>query len=321
MSSLSLSKRLSFATICMTKNDYLCTMGTKIKYSSKKTVSEMATDAGVSEAAVWRYIRIRGIDRKYEQQLLLFNKVQRYLRHHKDASVRQIAEDLDICINTARKYAKPENKPQKQLNGKISTIGKRENAATLLTVSEKEDVILNSILHLYLNDAETFDCDLTFGNGGFYKYISRPKACFDKYPKFEDVLDLDLLNTELPLYNSVVCDLPHYIDVKSKETPERFASLKDAYHHHSRMIKIAHNILKPNGILVYKTTDFVVDGRQEWISDYAIKEARAAGFDLIDKFIYIVPKRMMRRHSNQGFATKNHAFFFVFRKTDSNDSK
>lgn len=86
------------------------------------------------------------------------------------------------------------------------------------------------------------------------------------------------------------------------------------------MIGIAHNILKPEGILVYKTTDFVVNGRQEWISDYAIREARAAGFELIDKFIYIVPKRLMRRHSNQSFATKNHAFFFVFRKPSANVS-
>lgn len=84
--------------------------------------------------------------------------------------------------------------------------------------------------------------------------------------------------------------------------------------HHSRMIGIAHNILKPDGILVYKTTDFVVNGRQEWISDYAIKEARASGFDLIDKFILVNTRRLMRRHSNQAFATKNHAFFFVFRK-------
>lgn len=289
-------------------------MGSKIKYSPTKTVSEIAKESNVSEAAVRRYIRTRGIDRKYEQQLLIFNKVQKYFQRHKDTPLRVIAADLDVSINTVRKYSKPENRPQKQLNGKICNVGKRENAATLLTVSEKEDVILNSILHLYLNDAETFDCDLTFGDGGFYKYIPRPNACFDKFPKFEGVLDLDLVNTSLPLYKSVVCDLPHYIDEKSKETPERFATLKDAYHHHSRMIGIAHNILKPEGVLVYKTTDFVVNGRQEWISDYAIREARAAGFELIDKFIYIVPKRLMRRHSNQSFATKNHAFFFVFRK-------
>lgn len=289
-------------------------MGTKVKYSPSKSVKQIAEDSGVSEAAVRRYIKERGIDRNYEQQLLLFTKVQRYISRNKDASIRTIATDLGISINTARKYAKPDNRPKKSLNGKISNVGKQENAATLLTVSEKEDVILQSILHLYCDDADTFDCDLTFGNGGFYKYIPRPQACFDKFPKFDYVLDLDLVNHSLPLYNSVVCDLPHYIDEKSQESPERFASLKDAYHHHSRMIGIANNILKPNGILVYKTTDFVVNGRQEWISDYAIKEARALGLELIDKFILVNTKRLMRRHSNQAFATKNHAFFFVFRK-------
>lgn len=289
-------------------------MGTKIKYSSTKTVQEMAAEAGVTEAAVRSYIRERGIDRTYEQQLLTFTKVQKYLNRHKDASIRTVAADLGISVNTARKYSKAENKPQKNLNGKISTIGKQENAATLLTVSEKEDVILRSILHLYLNDASTFDCDLTFGDGDFYKYIPRPKACFDKFPTFPDVLDLNLVNSELPLYDSVVVDLPHYIDKKGEETPDRFATLDDAYHHHKRMIALAYNILKPEGILVYKTTDFVVNGQQEWISDYAVRQAMRRGFDLIDKFIYVVPKRLMRRHSNQGFAAKNHAFFFVFQK-------
>lgn len=175
-------------------------------------------------------------------------------------------------------------------------------------------MILRSILHLYLEDAATFDCDLTFGDGDFYKYLPRPHFCFDKYPQFPNVKDLDLVTDSLPLYNSVVVDLPHYIDRKGEESPDRFATLDAAYHHHQKMIAIAYNILKPKGILVYKTTDFVVNGRQEWISDYAIRQAMLQGFELIDKFIYIVPRRMMRRHSNQGFATKNHAFFFVFRK-------
>ncbi|MCM1223334.1 MAG: hypothetical protein NC548_53665, partial [Lachnospiraceae bacterium] len=216
-------------------------MGTKIKYSPNKTVQEIAAESGVSEAAVRRYIRNRGIDRKYEQQLLTYTKVQKYLKRNKDASIRTIASDLDISVNTVRKYSNPENKPQKNLNGKISTIGKQENAATLLTVSEKEDVILRSILHLYLNDAPTFDCDLTFGDGDFYKYIPQPKARFDKFPTFPDVLDLNLVNRELPLYNSVVVDLPHYIDKKGEETPDRFAALEDAYHHHKRMIALAYN--------------------------------------------------------------------------------
>ncbi len=61
-------------------------MGTKIKYSSTKSIKEMAAEAGVTEAAVRSYIRERGIDRKYEQQLLIYTKVQKYLKRHKDAS-------------------------------------------------------------------------------------------------------------------------------------------------------------------------------------------------------------------------------------------
>lgn len=289
-------------------------MGTRIKYSSTKTVKQMAAEAGVSEAAVRRYIKSRNIDRSYERQLLTYNKVQKYLKKNKDASLREVADALVLAVNTVRKYQNPDSKPQKTLNDKISTYGKQDNAATLLTVSEKEDVILRSILHLYLNDAPTFDCDLTFGQGGFYKYIERPRYCYDKYPSSPDILDLDLLNSSLPLFKSVVVDLPYYVSAKGIESPDRFASLLDCEYHHRKMLTAAHNILKDNGILVYKTTDFVINGKQEWITDFVIREARESGFELIDKFIYIVPRRMMRRHSNQGFATKNHAFFFVFRK-------
>ncbi len=294
---------------------------TKIKYNPTQTVEQMTEGSKASVTAVRRYIRSRNIDRRFDNQLLTYKRVQDYRKKHPEASYRDVKDALGYSLNTVKKYWLPESKPQKKVNGKISTLDKRSNMATLMTVSRDERVILSSILELYLNGAETFDCDLTTGQGDFYKTtIPRPQYCFDKYPQSEAVTDLKhAFSIRFPIFHSVVVDLPHYIEEKQDEQPNAFASLNEAYTTHEQILQTAFNILHGNGILVYKTTDFVVDGHQEWISDFAIGKAKEIGFDLIDKFIYINERRVMRRNSNQRFATKNHAFFFVFRKpaTDS----
>lgn len=293
----------------------------KIEYKADRTVEQITEDSNSSVTAVRRYIRSRNIDRRYDNQLLIFKRVQEYRKKHPEASYREVKEVLSISLNTVKKYWQAESKPKKKLNGKISTLDKRSNIATLMTVSRDERVILSSILELYLDGAETFDCDLTIGQGNFYKTsIPRPHYCFDKYPQSEAVTDLNhAFAIRFPMFGSVVVDLPHYIEEKQGEQPNAFATLEEAYTTHEQILQTAFNILHEKGILVYKTTDFVVDGHQEWISDFAIAKAKEIGFTLIDKFIYVNERRVMRRNSNQRFAIKNHAFFFVFRKpaTDS----
>lgn len=289
---------------------------TKIKYNPKQTIEQMTEESKASVTAVRRYIRSRNIDRRFDNQLLTYKRVQEYRKKHPEASYRETKDALGYSLNTVKKYWLHESKPQKKINGKISTLDKRSNFATLMTVSRDERVILSSILELYLNGAETFDCDLTTGRGDFYKTsIPRPKYCFDKYPQSEAVTDLNhAFAIRFPMFQSVVADLPHYVEEKQQEQLNSFTSIESAYIAHEQILQTAFNILHNEGILVYKTSDFVVNGKQEWVSDFVLRKAQEFGFELLDKFIFVNERRVMRRNSNQRFATKNHAFFFVFRK-------
>lgn len=295
---------------------------TAIVYDPKKTIEELAAQSGCSVAAVRKYIRTRGIDRAFDQQMINFRAVQQYRKSHPNVTQVEAANDteLSLSLNTIKKYWNPAKKPRKERNGRISTIDKKSNTALMMTVSEKETTILQSILTLYLDKSTTFDCDLTMGAGGFYKELPTPKYCYDKYPQSPDILDLDeVFMNPIPMFNSVVVDLPQYVETKQQNNANAFASLEDAYQAHEQILDVAYKILREGGILVYKTTDFLLDGKQQWISDFAIRKAESLGFELIDKFIYIIYKKLMRRHSNQLCAAKSHAFFFVFRKpaTDS----
>lgn len=295
---------------------------TAITYDPQKTIEELAEQSGCSVAAVRKYIRTRGIDRAFDQQMINFRAVQQYRKRHPNVTQVEAANDteLSLSLNTIKKYWNPDKKPRKERNGRISAIDKKSNTALMMTVSEKETTILKSILTLYLDQADTFDCDLTMGAGGFYKELPTPKYCYDKYPQSPDILDLDeVFMNPIPMFNSVVVDLPQYVETKQQNNTNAFASIEDAYQAHEQILEVANKILHSGGILVYKTTDFLLDGKQQWISDFAIRKSESLGFELIDKFIYIINKKLMRRHSNQLCAAKSHAFFFVFRKpaTDS----
>ncbi len=84
------------------------------------------------------------------------------------------------------------------------------------------------------------------------------------------------------------------------------------------MIWLASDKLALGGILVYKTTDLVYAGKNEWLADAAIRFARADGnFELIDKFIYI-PKRQPRQSVRKPTTSaKDHAYFLIFKKVDN----
>lgn len=293
---------------------------TSIKYDPTLSVEEMAVQSGCTVNAVRKYIQVKGIDRAYDLSLIRYNKVQVYKRKHPDASPSDAARDqsLGLSLNTIKKYW--DNKPPKTSKTKISTVDKTANKALMMTVSNRESVILNSILTLYLDNAPTFDCDLTIGKGSFYKSIPRPKYCYDKFPQSPDVTDIQVIfNEPIELFRSVVVDLPQYVSEKQRENYNSFNSLEEAYSTHLEILDIAYKILFNGGILVYKTTDFILEGEQQWLSDFVLRRAEGLGFKLIDKFIYVVERKLMRRHSNQSCATKTHAFFFVFRKRPTID--
>lgn len=84
--------------------------------------------------------------------------------------------------------------------------------------SFSQDEILSNILHLYAH-SETFECDLTYSIGVFYKHLPQPAMKFDKYPQSEDVRPLEeAYNIPDNSLSSIICDLPLLSEVTARKT-------------------------------------------------------------------------------------------------------
>lgn len=290
----------------------------KIKYDPTKSIEEIAEDSGVTEAAVRRYIKTRNIDRKYDEQLILYRKAKHYIKKYPDCSWAELARFLSASVNTARKYAEM-GKPPKLTKGKVSALGVRD--ALFVSVSESQESILRAILAKHLGGEQTFDCDLTVGKGGFYKYsIPLPVLLYDICPQLEGTETLENAhNLPLESISSVVIDLPCAVagpNQRKRVAYNSFSTINKMYEAYGDMIALAHRLLKTDGILVFKTADFAVKKKPIWASDLAIKYAvETTGFELADKYIYIDRKAVNAVTSSARRAkVPTHAYFLVFRK-------
>ena len=83
------------------------------------------------------------------------------------------------------------------------------------SIYENQQEILNSIQILHCPDG--FECDLTYGNGNFYKDREKPKFCFDIDPQFDYVIKADscAVPIDSDTINSVVIDPPFLTYVKN----------------------------------------------------------------------------------------------------------
>lgn len=189
-----------------------------------------------------------------------------------------------------------------------------------------QNEILEAIRDLHC--PEGFECDVTYGNGGFWKKIPRPSLCFDITPLKDFVIKADAKN--LPLddgeLNSIVADFPFVTYVKKGRDhkdgkvimSQRFGGyytydeLADDY---ENSIKEFSRVLKKKGILVFKTQDIIHNHKMECTHAKSIVWAEAAGFRLKDLFVLGAKHRMagpqkgQQRHSRVW-----HSYFLVFEK-------
>lgn len=296
-----------------------------INYNPSLSVSEIAERSGVSESAVRKFIDSRKIDRRYDEQLRRYNSVKQYVQAHKDAKIKEIASALHMAANTIRKYMAMDCPPAKPATDKVSKLNLSKLTASITTVSKDQTAILSGILRLYLNNAPTFDCDLTTSRGYFYNYgIPRPHLLFDKYPQGEDVKPLEQASS-LPVCSlkSIVIDLPFM--VQSCPTPKSqtsimldrftsFQSIEELHEANKQMLQLAYRLLAPKGILVMKTQDIWKHGKQHWVSLYVIEQAHKLGLELIDQFILVAKTKILREAYTQHCARKMHSYFLVFKK-------
>lgn len=294
-----------------------------IVYDSSKTCQEIADAAGVSVIAVHNLLQRGKFDHRKEHANYLTKLVGKYFANHPDATVKDASHDLRMSAYMVKKYSIMTH------SGKIESKNKAPKKHQLeLSVNNTDTAILRSILHIYLPGKITFDCDLTFGRGGFYSDgLPVPDYRYDKFlfgangSKRHPVKSLEEAES-LPdnKFSSVVVDLPIDIDNDKKSRTDAFESLNkmfDAYHY---MIALASRLLKPGGILVFKTVDFVLRNDEgatycgQWATDNAIDYALEMGFDLTDRFILARRQSLITSGSAKVRSGLKHGYFLVFTK-------
>lgn len=197
-----------------------------------------------------------------------------------------------------------------------------------LDTKPTDEAALKEILRLYLPRKKSFDCELTYGEGAFYKKWLAPRLRYDKYPVpgVPGVKNLGQIESDLALESlqSVVVDLP--IKVRSKKDKksgkDEFDSVAEMFDSYQDMILLAKKLLKPGGILVFKTSEAVLRDEnlgyfnKVWTTDFAIEFATENGLTLEDQILVVKKqKRPLFRSTSTTYRTsKNFNVFLVFRK-------
>ena len=195
------------------------------------------------------------------------------------------------------------------------------------SVSDNQDEILNGIIKLHCPDG--IECDVTYGNGGFYKNIPEPKYKFDIDPQCDGVIQASSI--ELPLedksINSLMFDPPFLTYVRQGREgngnmimSNRFAGYwkyEELSVHYRKTIYEAHRVLKHKGIFIIKCQDIIHNHKMHCTHANVINWAAGCDFRLLDMFILTAKHRLPapNRQGTQKHSRIFHSYFLVFTKT------
>lgn len=289
-------------------------------YDANLSIKENAQKLGCSEAALRKYIKQTGADRRYDAYYSRWKRIKNYFKINPSATLLEANQELGYSIHTIRKYKKVSEQELEQAfrdTSKVSNFDiKNKNAIKSISYSQTD--ILSWIMKLY-NDSKPFECDLTASKCIFWKSLPKPQYLYDKYPQVEGIKPLseaDLLPNKS--FSSIVYDLPFIVSngamSKIKERFTHFESIEELYQANDEMLERSCRLLKKQGILIVKTMDISHGNKQIWISDYIIKKAEKLGLELIEKFILLSNLRLFPRTHQQRVARKYHSYFLIFKK-------
>ena len=199
---------------------------------------------------------------------------------------------------------------------------------TIRSLYNDQFKILNAIIKLHL-DKNTFDVDLTYGNGGFYKKgIPYPIHRFDiddTLPNITKACNSNNTGLKEASVKSIVFDPPFLTYIRKQREgnskmvmSRRFSgywSSDELAEHYKSSIKEAARILSHKGILVIKCQDIVHNHKLfcthahilNWSNEY---------FRLKDLFIQAATHRMPspNRKGVQKHARVYHSFWLVLQR-------
>ena len=255
------------------------------EYNPNLTADEMAAASGLSVKQVRNRLQRQGYSHRQNKEKLNFEKVRDFFKGHPNATPTEAAKATRLSRPSIYKFRAMGDRYTPSRSPKLS-------APKCLSVSDNLNKTLKSIISLHLPQSNTFDCDLTFGEGGFYrKGILAPEHIYDllaygdNSPAGYRVKRLDLKNPADIRVNSVMIDLPVEIN------EENFTTATELYKAYEAYIEYANSILNKGGVLVFSTADFILwdDNDNTWATDFAISVALDLKFSLKDK-IHLVRK-------------------------------
>ena len=195
------------------------------------------------------------------------------------------------------------------------------------SVYESQHDIIDSIIDLHCPDG--VECDLTYGNGGFYKGRENPEYCFDIEPLHDCVIEA--CSKDVPVktgvINSIMFDPPFLTYVRAGRDGNgkmamakrfggywRYDELED---HYKGTLKEASRILKPKGVMIFKCQDIIHNHKMHCTHANVISWASDNGMRLLDLFILAAKHRLPspNRKGKQRHARIFHSYFLVFIKT------
>lgn len=188
---------------------------------------------------------------------------------------------------------------------------------------DQED-ILDAIQELYCPDG--FVCDVTYGNGAFYKNRDKPSLRFDLDETLEDVLTAS--STDLPLHDgslpNVVFDPPFLTYVKKGRESgsimgKRFSgywSYDELVEHYKETINEVYRVLQKDGIFVFKCQDIIHNHQLYPTHANVMNWCYEAGLRPLDIFILGAKHRMRVGDAKrkQKHSRSYHCYFLVFKK-------
>lgn len=210
------------------------------------------------------------------------------------------------------------------------TNGNHKSYQALSSLWAGEDSgLLNLLLDFYPRKRPKRILDATVNKGRFWRGSRFSFVGMDIDRHYQPALVGD--NMRMPfktgVFDVVVYDPPHVPNQgedRQKDFSKRFglgikSSAENGYnfsHLYKAFSREAHRILRPEGILLCKITDYIHNHRYQWAHMEMVRSASLAGFNPCDCIVktrkgpIVDPKWKIAHH-----ARRQHCFWLVFRKS------
>lgn len=192
------------------------------------------------------------------------------------------------------------------------------------SISYDQHEIIRNIINLHCPDG--IECDLTYGNGSFYKeFIPRPPLCYDIQPLYDFVKEGDSTNINQldDSIKSIMVDPPFLTYIKKGREHnsimgKRFSGYYTyeelSFHYHSTL-KEVERVLKKGGVLIFKCQDIIHNHKFLCTHLNVITWALQCNLKLIDLFVLCAKNRIpIYTVKTQQHARVFHSYFLVFKK-------